>query len=108
MQNYALLYRLKGFTKSLCIVQKIKLGITFCHLIFVILIRSGFVMADEEERTSVPHVFGVGDILEGRPELTPVAVQAGRLLARRLFANASLKVCTFTSSISRALPSISS
>ncbi|KAL4714016.1 hypothetical protein ACJJTC_008370 [Scirpophaga incertulas] len=39
------------------------------------------------EQTNVPHVFAVGDVLKGRPELTPVAIHAGRLLARRVFAS---------------------
>lgn len=33
----------------------------------------------------MPGVFGIGDAVEGVPELTPSAIQAGRLLARRLF-----------------------
>ncbi|CAN0441671.1 unnamed protein product [Ascophyllum nodosum] len=37
------------------------------------------------EETTVPGVFGIGDVAEGVPELTPAAVQAGKLLARRLF-----------------------
>ncbi len=37
------------------------------------------------EQTSVPHVYAVGDVLHDKPELTPVAIQAGILLARRLF-----------------------
>ncbi|XP_049695272.1 thioredoxin reductase 2, mitochondrial isoform X2 [Helicoverpa armigera] len=40
------------------------------------------------EQTNVPHIYAVGDVLEGRPELTPVAIHAGRLLARRVFAGA--------------------
>ena len=32
----------------------------------------------------MPHIFAIGDIIDGRPELTPVAIQAGRLLARRI------------------------
>ena len=28
-----------------------------------------------EEQTSTPHVYAVGDVLQGRPELTPVAIQ---------------------------------
>jgi len=39
----------------------------------------------EGEATNVPSVFAVGDVLYGRPELTPVAIQAGVLLAQRLF-----------------------
>ncbi|XP_065349922.1 thioredoxin reductase 2, mitochondrial [Cloeon dipterum] len=39
------------------------------------------------EQTNVPNIFAVGDVLHRKPELTPVAVQAGRLLARRMFGN---------------------
>jgi len=53
--------------------------------------KSGFVLADDCEKTSCDYVYAVGDILEGKPELTPVAIQAGRLLVRRLFNNATLK-----------------
>ncbi|KAI8037772.1 hypothetical protein M5D96_009273 [Drosophila gunungcola] len=42
------------------------------------------IVVDAAEATSVPHIFAVGDIVYGRPELTPVAILAGRLLARRL------------------------
>ena len=38
------------------------------------------------EQTNVPHIYAIGDIVYGALELTPVAIQAGRLLARRLFA----------------------
>ncbi|ETO25550.1 hypothetical protein RFI_11587 [Reticulomyxa filosa] len=37
------------------------------------------------EQTNVEHIYAVGDIVNGTPELTPVAIQAGRLLANRLF-----------------------
>ena len=40
----------------------------------------------------MPYVYAVGDVLEGKPQLTPVAVQAGKLLARRLFGGRSEKV----------------
>lgn len=40
---------------------------------------------NDVEQTNVPYVYAVGDVLEGKPELTPIAVQAGKLLARRLF-----------------------
>ncbi|KOB67986.1 Thioredoxin reductase, partial [Operophtera brumata] len=43
----------------------------------------------QEQSTNVPHIFAVGDVLEARPELTPVAIHAGKLLARRLFAGAA-------------------
>ncbi|XP_057562884.1 thioredoxin reductase 3 isoform X1 [Hippopotamus amphibius kiboko] len=47
--------------------------------------KTGRIPVNDVEQTSVPYVYAVGDILEGRPALTPVAVQAGKLLARRLF-----------------------
>jgi len=53
--------------------------------------KSGFVVSDDE-CTSVPHVFAVGDVLDGKPELTPVAIQAGRLLAHRLYAAENKKM----------------
>jgi thioredoxin reductase 1, cytoplasmic len=42
------------------------------------------------EQTNVPNIYAIGDILEGKPELTPVAVEAGVLLARRLFGNSDV------------------
>uniref|UniRef100_A0A673MAD4 Thioredoxin reductase 1, cytoplasmic-like n=1 Tax=Sinocyclocheilus rhinocerous TaxID=307959 RepID=A0A673MAD4_9TELE len=53
--------------------------------------KNGKIPVNDEEQTSVPHIYAIGDILEGKWELTPVAIQAGKLLARRLFAGASLK-----------------
>jgi len=38
------------------------------------------------EQTNVPHIYAIGDVLENRQELTPVAIAAGKLLARRLYA----------------------
>ena len=37
------------------------------------------------ERTDVPHIYAIGDVVVGCPELTPVAIKAGQLLARRLY-----------------------
>lgn len=37
------------------------------------------------EQTNIPHIYAIGDITSGHSELTPVAIQAGRLLARRLY-----------------------
>ena len=42
------------------------------------------IIADERERSNVENVYAIGDVLEGKPELTPVAIQAGKLLARRI------------------------
>ncbi|XP_054992840.1 thioredoxin reductase 3 [Sorex araneus] len=52
---------------------------------------SGKIPVNDLEQTSVPHVYAVGDVLEGKLELTPVAIQAGKLLARRLFGGRSEK-----------------
>jgi len=41
------------------------------------------------EQTNVANIFAIGDVLEGRPELTPVAIQAGIMLARRLYGGAT-------------------
>lgn len=46
--------------------------------------KDGKIPVNDMELTSVPHVYAIGDDLEGKPELTPVAIQAGKLLARRL------------------------
>ncbi|KAM4650769.1 thioredoxin reductase 3 [Discoglossus pictus] len=53
--------------------------------------RNGKIPVNDEEQTSVPHVYAIGDILEGKLELTPVAIQAGRLLARRLYGGSTVK-----------------
>jgi thioredoxin/glutathione reductase (selenoprotein) len=37
------------------------------------------------EQSSVPNIYVIGDVMDGCPELTPVAIHAGRLLSRRLF-----------------------
>jgi len=51
------------------------------------------------EQTIVPYVFAIGDCVEeytmpnGQPlELTPVAIQSGQLLARRLFGDSTIKM----------------
>ena len=46
--------------------------------------KNGKILHDDGERTNVPHVFAIGDVLDDKPELTPVAIQAGKLLARRI------------------------
>jgi pyruvate/2-oxoglutarate dehydrogenase complex dihydrolipoamide dehydrogenase (E3) component len=37
------------------------------------------------EQTNVPHIYAIGDVVKGAPELTPVAIAAGKYLARRLY-----------------------
>ncbi|XP_061586330.1 thioredoxin reductase 2, tandem duplicate 2 [Cololabis saira] len=46
--------------------------------------ETGKIIVGADESTSVPNIFAFGDIGEGRPELTPTAVKAGKLLALRL------------------------
>lgn len=46
----------------------------------------------EDEQTNVPHIYAIGDVLESRQELTPVAIKAGVRLARRLYGNGTLKM----------------
>ncbi|MCP4078237.1 MAG: glutathione-disulfide reductase [Gammaproteobacteria bacterium] len=48
--------------------------------------KNGVIDVDEFENTSVDGVYAIGDIT-GRPQLTPVAIAAGRRLAERLFNN---------------------
>lgn len=44
------------------------------------------------ERTNVPHIYAIGDVLHSRPELTPVAIAAGKLLARRLYNGSTVQM----------------
>jgi thioredoxin reductase (NADPH) len=43
----------------------------------------------DAERTNVEHIYAIGDVVQGRPELTPVAVRAGEMLAARLFGSST-------------------
>ena len=47
--------------------------------------KNGKIVCDDYDRTSVDNIFAVGDSVEGRLELTPVAIMCGRRLVRRLF-----------------------
>ncbi|XP_066554463.1 thioredoxin reductase 3 [Amia ocellicauda] len=53
--------------------------------------KNGKIPVNDEEQTNVPYIYAIGDILDGKWELTPVAIHAGKLLARRLFEGSSLK-----------------
>ncbi|KAA8593541.1 hypothetical protein FQN60_009657 [Etheostoma spectabile] len=53
--------------------------------------KNGKISVNDEEQTNVPHIYAIGDILEDKWELTPVAIQAGRLLAQRLYGGKTLK-----------------
>jgi len=41
---------------------------------------NGKIIADEGEKSSLDHVYAIGDMLDGKPELTPVAIQVKKKL----------------------------
>jgi hypothetical protein len=45
-------------------------------------VRTGKILTNAADQTNMSHIYAIGDVAEGRPELTPVAIQAGRLLAK--------------------------
>jgi len=47
--------------------------------------KNGKVIAGDDDKTTVPNIYAIGDVCAGRLELTPTAILAGRLLAARLF-----------------------
>ncbi|OON20381.1 thioredoxin and glutathione reductase [Opisthorchis viverrini] len=51
--------------------------------------KANRVICEDDEQTSVDNIYAIGDINAGKPQLTPVAIQAGRYLARRLFAGST-------------------
>lgn len=56
----------------------------------VLLVKgSGKIDVSETHQTNQESIFAVGDILNGKPELTPVAINAGRIIARNLFNNST-------------------
>ena len=46
----------------------------------------GFIEVDDFHKTQVDNVYAIGDVT-GQPQLTPVAIRAGRYLAERLYNN---------------------
>jgi glutathione reductase (NADPH) len=54
------------------------------HSAGVALDAEGFIAVDKYQNTSAPGVYAVGDVT-GAPELTPVAIAAGRRLSDRVF-----------------------
>ena len=42
--------------------------------------KNGKVFVNEGEGSNVSHIYAVGDILDGKPELTPVAIQVCNLI----------------------------
>jgi len=54
--------------------------------------KNGKFKVNDVEQTNVPHIYAIGDVIHGQPELTPVAIKAGMLLSRRLFEGATEKM----------------
>ena len=48
---------------------------------------NGKFLVNESDQTNVNHIYAIGDVQHGKLELTPSAIKAGNLLARRLFGN---------------------
>jgi pyruvate/2-oxoglutarate dehydrogenase complex dihydrolipoamide dehydrogenase (E3) component len=53
---------------------------------------NGKIICDDTDQSNVPHIWAVGDVSDGRPELTPSAILAGELLAKRLFGGSNQKM----------------
>jgi thioredoxin reductase (NADPH) len=51
------------------------------------LAKNGKIIVNAFEQTTVENIYAFGDVAIDRPELTPPAIMAGKLLARRLFNN---------------------
>lgn len=49
--------------------------------------KDGKIKCNDEDVSNVPHIYCCGDVIAGKPELTPVAVQAGKTVVKRLFGN---------------------
>jgi len=50
-------------------------------------VTEGKLDVDTNSKTNVENIYAVGDVLYKKPELTPVAINAGRIIARHLFNN---------------------
>jgi len=52
-------------------------------------LKSGKIIVDSMEQTNVDGIYAIGDIAQDRPELTPVAIKSGKMLAERLYNGSS-------------------
>lgn len=50
------------------------------------------IIVDDSNKTSLDDVYAIGDVIENSPELTPVAMKEGKLLADRLFGGKTKKM----------------
>lgn len=48
---------------------------------------SGYIETDSFNRTSAQNIYAIGDVIQDGPELTPVAILSGKLVAQRIFRN---------------------
>lgn len=55
---------------------------------------TGKIPVNALERTNVPNIYAIGDILKNRLQLTPVAIEAGKLLVARIFGDES-RICDY-------------
>ena len=46
--------------------------------------KNGKLLHNKLERSGVDNIYAIGDVLGGKRELPPVAIQVGKRLARRL------------------------
>ncbi|XP_067004127.2 thioredoxin reductase 1, cytoplasmic-like [Anabrus simplex] len=46
---------------------------------------NGRIICNDKDQTSCPYIYAIGDVANNRPQLTPVAIHAGKFLSRRLF-----------------------
>ena len=46
---------------------------------------NGKIIANDDDTTDAENVYAIGDCVQGRLQLTPTAIMAGKLLAKRLF-----------------------
>jgi pyruvate/2-oxoglutarate dehydrogenase complex dihydrolipoamide dehydrogenase (E3) component len=53
---------------------------------------NGKFIVNDVEQTNVSHIYAIGDVIDGKLELTPVAIKAGVLLSKRLFTGATEKM----------------
>lgn len=57
--------------------------------------KIGKIVTNETEQSNIDNIYAIGDCAEERPELTPPAIMAGKLLSHRLFNN-SKKIMDYT------------
>ena len=56
--------------------------------------KTGKIPVNAREETNIPNIYAVGDILQNRLELTPIAIEAGKLLVARIFGGQS-RLCDY-------------